>query len=98
MKKLLILSVAVILSACGGSNDDGSSTSTYSSCKITNSEALFASDRNNDLSQCWNASGNGYSSSGDALQWCATQVNTYIANTYVLGHTVKYAVESTYCP
>jgi hypothetical protein len=97
MKKLLILSFALLLSACG-SNDDGSSKSTYSSCKIISSEALFASDRNNDLSQCWNASGNGYESQGDALQWCEQQVNAYIADTYIFGHTVTYAVESTYCP
>ena len=98
MKKSLILSFTLVLSACGGSNDDGSSKSTYSSCKIISSEALFASDRNNDLSQCWNAGGSGYESRGDALQWCAQQVNAYISNNYLIGHTVKYAVESTYCP
>ena len=97
MRKLLILSAIFALSACGGSNDDGSSKSTYSSCKITSSEALFATDRDKDLQQCWNAGGNGYESQGDAMQWCEQQVNAYIANNYLLGHTVSYAVESTNC-
>ena len=98
MNKLLILSFALVLSACGGSNDDGSSKSTYSSCKIISSEALFAEDRDSDLSQCWNAGGNGYESQGDAMQWCEQQVNAYVANTYLFGHTVAYAAESTNCP
>ncbi|NMM42807.1 hypothetical protein [Pseudoalteromonas arctica] len=97
MRKLLILSTIFALSACGGSNDDGSSKSTYSSCKITSSQALFAADRDNDLKQCWNAGGNGYESQGDAMQWCEKQVNAYIANQYLVGHTVSYAVESTNC-
>lgn len=97
MKKLLILSAILTLSACDGSNDDGSSKYTYSSCKITSSKALFASDRNNDLKQCWNAGGNGYESQGDAMQWCERQVNAYIANQYLVGHTVIYSVESTNC-
>lgn len=97
MKKLIILSAIFTLSACGGSNDNGSSKYTYSSCKITSSQALFASDRDNDLKQCWNAGGNGYESQGDAMQWCERQVNAYIANQYLVGHTVTYAVESTNC-
>lgn len=97
MKYLAVLFVTVVLSACGGTNDDGSSKSTYSSCKITKSEALFAEDRDQDLKQCWNAAGNGYESQGDALQWCERQVNSYIASKYLVGHTVQYAVESTNC-
>ncbi len=96
MRKLLMLTAVLVLSACG-SNDDGSSKSTYSSCKITSSGALLAGDRDSDLSQCWNAGGNGYESKGDAMQWCAKQVNAYIANNYVFGHSVNYALESTYC-
>ena len=96
MRKLLILSAVLALSACG-SNDDGSSKSTYSSCKITSSNALFAYDRDSDLSQCWNAGSDGYESQGDAMQWCEKQVNAYIANKYVFGHSVSYAVESTNC-
>lgn len=97
MKKLLILSAIFALSACDSSNDDGSSKLTYSSCKITSSQAMFATDRDNDLKQCWNAGGNGYESQGDAMQWCEKQVNAYIANQYILGVTVIYAVESTNC-
>lgn len=97
MKKPIVIVAVVALSACGGSNPDGSSKSTFSSCKIIKSEALLASDRNNDLSQCWNASGEGYESKGDALQWCEKQVNAYMANNYVFGHPVSYMVESTYC-
>lgn len=97
MKKVLVLLAVSLLSACGGTNADGSSKATYSSCKIIKSNALFAADRDKDLTQCWNASGNGYESQGDALQWCEKQVNAYIAKTYLVGHTVTYAVESTYC-
>ena len=97
MKKTIILSFALVLSACG-TNEDGSSASTYSSCKITSSEAIFSSDRTNDLSQCWTASGDGYESQGDAMQWCQDKVDTYISNNYIFGHSVSYAIESTYCP
>lgn len=104
MRKILILTTIFTLSACGSSNEDGSSNGdgsskfTYSSCKITSSNALFASDRENDLKQCWNAPNNGYESKGDALQWCEKQINAYIANKYFIGHSVTYAVESTNCP
>ncbi len=98
MKKFVIASTCLVLAACGGSNSDGSSKTTYSSCKITDSKALFAEDRSNDLKQCWNAKGDGYESQGDALQWCKRTVGDYISSTYLIGHTVEYAVESTYCP
>lgn len=104
MRKILFLGAIFLLSACGGSdgggplsNNDGSSKLTYSSCKIISSKAIFSEDRNNDLNQCWNAAGNGYESRGDALQWCERQVNDYIANRYIFGHTVSYALESTNC-
>lgn len=96
MRSLFILTAIFSLSACG-SNDDGSSKSTYSSCKITSSSALLASDRDHDLKQCWNAGGNGYESRGDAVQWCTRQVNSYISNRYIFGHTVEFSAESTYC-
>lgn len=98
MKRIILASVAVALFGCGGSNSDGSSKSTYSSCKITQSSALLASDRDRDLKQCWNAPGKGYESMGDAMQWCESQINAYIANTYLVGHNVTYVAESTYCP
>lgn len=97
MKKLLILSCLLALQACGGSNSDGSSKFTYSSCKIVSSNALLASDRDKDLRQCWNAPGEGYESKGDALQWCERQVNSYLAANYLIGHSVTYVTESTYC-
>ncbi|MCL2919388.1 hypothetical protein [Shewanella litorisediminis] len=98
MKKIIVLTLLIILQGCGGSNSDGSSKSTYSSCKITKSEAILATDREKDLRQCWNAPGQGYESQGDALQWCERQVNNYISSNYIVGHSVTYAVESTYCP
>ncbi|GLP95149.1 hypothetical protein GCM10007895_04550 [Paraferrimonas sedimenticola] len=97
MKNIVLMTMLALLCACGGSNDDGSSKATYSSCKIISSQALMAADRDKDLSQCWNAPGNGYESQGDALQWCEKQINSYISNNYLIGHTVTYAVESTYC-
>ena len=97
MKKILILSAFIFLTACSDSNKDGSSKSSYSSCKIISSEALYAKDRDNDLKQCWNAEGAGFASQGDTLQWCERQVNSYVANQHTFGHSVKYAIESTYC-
>jgi uncharacterized lipoprotein YmbA len=97
VKNYLLLALALTLVGCG-SNSDGSSKSTYSSCKITQSNAVLASHRENDLKQCWNASGKGYESQGDALQWCERTVSNYLSNQYVVGHSVTYAVESTYCP
>lgn len=99
LKMKLIVGVisAFILSGCGGSNSDGSSKSTYNSCKIISSQAMYAADKDNDLKQCWNAPGNGYESQGDAMQWCEKQINAYMATQYFIGHTVTYMVESTYC-
>ncbi|MCE9677809.1 hypothetical protein LZP69_01205 [Shewanella sp. AS1] len=97
MRKILIFFITLLLTACGGSNSDGSDKTTYSSCKITKSGALLASDRDYDLNQCWNATGNGYESKGDALQWCEKTVNAYIASRYTVGHSVEYMIESTYC-
>ena len=97
MKKYILLALTLTLVGCG-SNSDGSSKSTYSSCKITQSNAILALNRDNDLKQCWNASGNGYESQADALQWCEKTVNNYLSNKYLVAHSVTYAVESTYCP
>lgn len=97
MRCILLASFIIFTTGCG-SNSDGSDKTTYSSCKITSSNAILASDRNHDLSQCWNAPNNGYESQGDAIQWCEKQVNSYISNRYLFGHSVKYTAESTYCP
>lgn len=96
MKKIIVLMFTLSLLGC--KNGDGSDKTTYSSCKITKSSAVLASDRDHDLRQCWNAPGNGYESKGDALQWCKRTVNSYMASRYVLGHSVEFTVESTYCP
>ena len=97
MKKIILLSLVFVLSGCDGENEDGSSINTYSSCKIIDSQALLASDQENDLNQCWNASGNGYESQSDAMQWCEEEISNYMVNRYLIGHTVKYSVQSTYC-
>jgi len=93
---LLFLCILFTILGCSDENDDGSKKDTYSSCKIIESEALFESDRYYDLKQCWD--GVDYESKGDALAWCERMVNDYISNRYLIGHSVTYAVESTYCP
>ena len=97
IRSIMLLSCIILLSACGDTNEDGSLVYTYSSCKIISSDALFAKDRDNDLSHCWSADGDGYISKGDALQWCSKQVNNYLSENYLLGHSVKFMVESSYC-
>jgi len=97
MKKLMLISISLFFIGCG-TNDDGSSKSTYSSCKITSSDALFAYDRVRDLEQCWNAAGKGYESQADALAWCKSEVTKYRANNYILEPSVEFVVESTNCP
>ena len=98
IRTLAVLCLSLFVSACVNENDDGSKKSTYSSCKITSSSALFSADRENDLKTCWNAPDDGYESKGDAIQWCEGKVSSYIADRYLFGHSVVYAVESTYCP
>jgi len=101
MKNILIVSLVLVLTACGGIestiNSDGSSKTTYSSCQITDSKAIFASDRTNDLRQCWNAIGQGYTTKASALSWCKLKVSSYISSEYIFGHTVEYSVKSNNC-
>lgn len=97
LKLAPLIVVAIFLAGCD-ENKDGSLKSTYSSCKITSSAALLRSDRDHDLSQCWNAPGSGFSAQGDALQWCRRQVNSYMSGRYLVGHSVEFTVESTFCP
>ncbi len=89
----------MLIVGCGSENSDGSLKSTYSSCKITKSSALFAEDRVKDLQQCWNATGDGYGeeNKADAMSWCRGLVDSYIAEEYIVGHSVEYALESAYC-
>lgn len=90
-----ILSLSCMaLSGCS-ENSDGSDATTYSSCSITESSALLASDRANDVSQCWD--GVDYKEQSLALDWCGVQANTYMAR-YIVGHDIKYVVSSTNCP
>ena len=94
-KPLAILICSLALTSCGGENSDGSSKSTYSSCSITESHAILASDKARDVSQCWD--GVNYKEKSLALDWCSKKVNTYMGR-YVFGHTIKYQVTSTNCP
>jgi hypothetical protein len=66
VKAALLLFISGLLGCGGGENSDGSSKSTYSSCKIISSNALFNSDRQRDLQQCWD--GVDFESKGD-MQW-----------------------------
>ena len=95
LKLTSIIFCSLVITSCGGGNSDGSSASTYSSCSITESQALLASDRATDVSQCWD--GVNYEEKALALDWCAKKVNTYMGR-YIFGHTVKYQVTSTNCP
>ncbi len=96
VRAALLLFIASLLGCGGAENSDGSSKSTYSSCKITSSNALFNSDRQRDLQQCWD--GVDFESKGDAMAWCEGKVTDYISRTYLLGHSVTYMIESTNCP
>ena len=92
----LFLCSLAITSCGGGENSDGSDASTYTSCSITESQALLASDRAADVSQCWD--GVNYEEKSLALDWCKTKVNAYIGNRYIFGHSVQLQVASTNCP
>lgn len=99
MKKFIPLMVSFsLLAACGGGgeNSDGSDATTYSSCTITQSDAVLAADRAKDLNQCWD--GVNYEEQSLALNWCKDKVSAYIGSEYVFGHSVEYKVTSTNCP
>jgi hypothetical protein len=87
--------IFALLSSCAAENSDGSDPRTYSSCSITDSSALLASDRAKDISQCWD--GVDYKEKSLALDWCAGLVSNYIAENYLVGHSVEYMVSSTNC-
>ncbi len=96
MKRLAIMIMPFLVIACGAENSDGSDATTYSSCSITNSAAILASDRAKDISQCWD--GVDYKDESLARDWCAGKVSSYIASEYLIGHPVEYKVASTNCP
>ena len=95
-KLLLIIVISLLSISCSPENSDGSDATTYSSCSITESSALFASDRALDVSQCWD--GVNYDELSLAQTWCSDLVNTYMSNNYIFGHEVVYVVASTNCP
>lgn len=97
MTRLLFIFVLSVLTACdgGSENSDGSSKSTYSSCRISSSEALLASDRERDLDQCWD--GVEYEEQNLAMDWCDTKVSAYMDANYAFGHSIEYEVASTNC-
>ena len=91
MKKVFLSPAFFLMVAC-----DPSDVSTYKSCKITKSEAIFAADRANDVAQCWD--GVSYKDKSDAMNWCAGRVNSYMDVRYLFGHTVEYQISSKSCP
>lgn len=93
MKYLSIAVIALLLTGC--TNSDGSDPTTYSSCSITSSSALFANHRASDVRQCWD--GVDYEERSLAMSWCATKVNSYMGK-YVFGHSIEYQLASTNCP
>jgi hypothetical protein len=95
-KVALLVSVVWFTVSCSPKNSDGSDATTYSSCSITESNALFTSDRAKDISQCWD--GVSYKEQSLAQTWCAGKVSSYIASEYIFGHSVVYRVASTNCP
>jgi len=94
-KLITILGCALLVSSCGGKNSDGSDKTTYSSCSITESSALLASDRARDISQCWD--GVDIEEKSLALDWCGKKASAYMGR-YLIGHSYKIKVASTNCP
>jgi hypothetical protein len=96
---IILISIGFLFLACD-ENSDGSSKSTYSSCKIVASGSMLAEDRNNDLQQCWNISDT--ESQEYALNQCEAKVQEYLDDTYIfnglLSDGYQYSVQSTYCP
>ena len=95
MKHCLSVAVIAVSLIASCSNSDGSDPTTFSSCSITSSSALFASDRASDVRQCWD--GVDYKEKSLAMNWCASKVNTYMGK-YTFGHSIQYVVASTDCP
>jgi hypothetical protein len=95
--KFLTVALPCILVAvgCAPENSDGSDATTYSSCRITDSGAIFAADRARDLNQCWD--GVNYEEQNKALAWCAQKTSDYMSSQYIVGHSYKYSVASTNC-
>ena len=97
MKEIIIIGVLIFILGCGeeSKNSDGSNKTTYTSCSITESKAILATDRAKDVSQCWG--GVNYKEESLAMDWCKKHVNSYMGR-YVFGHDVEFKVASTNCP
>lgn len=95
MKYIFIFLATTLLSACGEGGSDGQA-STYDTCRITQSSALFAADRAKDVSQCWRIQST--SDQQNALSQCGTLTSNYISKEYIFGHTVDYSISSSSCP
>jgi hypothetical protein len=95
MRSIFIATLLCVALITGCTNSDGSDPTTYSSCSITSSSALFATDRARDVSQCWD--GVDYDEYSLANNWCTSKVNSYMKR-YVFGHSIRFQVASTNCP
>jgi hypothetical protein len=93
MKYALIGLLAALLAACG---DGDSDKSTYNTCRITDSGALLAAERANDIAQCWDIRHT--KDKNDALGQCNTLVSSYMGRNYTFGHDITYQVSSSACP
>lgn len=99
MKKIFVAATLFALAGCNSEDSShyNPSSSSYSSCRIIQSEALLASDRTQDLKQCWNALG-GYYSKSSALSWCEREVTDYMRRNYSHIHSVTLQVSTSNCP
>jgi hypothetical protein len=95
MIRFIVTALLVLPLLISCTNSDGSDPTTYSSCSITSSSALFASDRARDVRQCWD--GVSYEERSLAMNWCAAKVNSYMGR-YIFGHSIQYQLASTNCP
>ena len=96
MKKNILFTLCLALAACGGGEDDSKpAASTYNSCRISSSQAFFASDRANDLAQCWSITQT--TDKTNALTQCSVLTSKYMTR-YISGHSYEYIVSSSACP
>ncbi|OPX27182.1 MAG: hypothetical protein B1H07_02180 [Campylobacteraceae bacterium 4484_166] len=81
---LNILIVSSFLFVGCGSDDDKSTynKSTYTTCKITNSTALLAENRERDERQCW--SDGSQTDKTKALTWCTNKAYDYCNAQYMI--------------
>ncbi len=81
----MILITIATLNGC-----DSDTVDAYNVCRITSSGAILATDRANDLQQCWN--GLGIKNKHKALSACEQLASKYIASKYLVGHAVEVQV------